>query len=215
MQTIPCPTCNKMIAEDAGTCPKCGHPMTDADRSAGRRFNKRTGIGCLTVIVIIALFNLFGGSSEPDPNQAAVSYQLQEPDTAQAMPYVVLEANSGTVGAGGFLMTEASIQVITTTYPVTEKMLADTAVKATWELRKESKASFVRTFLVIDSAHIGQGDVLAHVEFSPRKEHADGSAAPTWVVTTVAKPIPQDRWESFSSEGLGVFGYETITYKVE
>lgn len=215
MSTIPCPTCNKMIAEDAVTCPKCGHPMTDADRTAGKKFNKRTGIGCLTVIVIIALFNLFGGSSEPDAPKTDASYQLQEPDTAQAMPYVVLDASSGTVGATGFLMTEASIQAIPTAYPVTDKMLADTAVKATWELRKQSKASFVRTFVVIDSDHIGTGDVLARVEFSPRREHVDGTAAPMWIVTTVAKPIPQDRWESFPSEGLGVFGYETIKYQVE
>jgi len=213
MKTMPCPACNKMISFEAATCPKCGHPITDEDRAAGAKFNGRVGIGCLTIVAIVVLFNLFSGSGEKTGSSA--SYQLQEPATPEAMPYVVLESSSGTVGSGGFLITEGSIQAIPTAYPVTEQMLADTTIKAAWEIRKETKASFVRVFLTIDQAHIGQGEILAQVDFSPRKQHADGSAAPTWDVTAVSKPISQDRWDKFPSEGLGSLALITAQYTMD
>lgn len=48
---IPCPSCKKKISVEAQACPKCGQPITDEVRAAGRKKmadNKlATRAGCL------------------------------------------------------------------------------------------------------------------------------------------------------------------------
>lgn len=202
MKTMPCPACNKQVSLQAEACPQCGHPITDKDRNAAVQNGKAGKIGCMLIILLVAGYFFFTSPSEPD--------------TPQAMAYTVLAADNGIIGpTGTYIMTEVSIQANPNTYPVTGSMLADTAVNAAWDFYKKTKGDSIRVWVVIDSAHVGQGDVLAQADYRSKKKNVDGSEAPEWTVKALGRDITKQQWEAFPSSGLGAFTFDRQSYDVK
>ena len=81
---IPCPSCKKKISAEAQACPKCGQPITDGARAAGRKKmaeEKRAGrVGCLIFIgLVLALAWWMNGSTSFDQQaQKAITPTLKK-----------------------------------------------------------------------------------------------------------------------------------------
>ena len=97
---IPCPSCKKKISVEAQACPKCGQPITDEGREAGRKKmkeEKRAGrVGCIFFIIgAIALAVWLGKTDTADkaqPTPAPVSQPAPtpQPATQEAAPKAAL-----------------------------------------------------------------------------------------------------------------------------
>lgn len=84
---IPCPSCKKKISVEAQACPKCGQPITDEGREAGRKKmkeEKRAGrIGCIFfILAALAIAGWLGKTDKVDkaaPTSAPVSQAAPAP----------------------------------------------------------------------------------------------------------------------------------------
>ena len=88
MKTMPCPACKKQVSLQAEACPKCGHPITDEDRAAGKKFNKKLNVGCLTIFVALLLLYLFSGGNKDKVAEApAPVAQAQSQSAVKTFPF--------------------------------------------------------------------------------------------------------------------------------
>lgn len=91
---IPCPSCKKKISVEAQACPKCGQPITDAGREAGRKKmaeEKRNGrVGCIFFIIgAIAIAAWLGKADKTDkapPTPAPISQPAPQPALQEVAP---------------------------------------------------------------------------------------------------------------------------------
>ncbi len=79
---IPCPACKKSISDAAEACPKCGHPISEQDREAGRSKANKRSMGCAVAMLIILVLAIIGNmgskdkaKQEPAANTAAKQSQ--------------------------------------------------------------------------------------------------------------------------------------------
>lgn len=83
---IPCPVCKKKIAGDAEACPKCGHKLTEEERTKALKDAKASKIGCLGLLVVAILIGLALDSCDKDktPKPEAASVQAVAPEREDA-----------------------------------------------------------------------------------------------------------------------------------
>lgn len=84
MSMMPCPACKKRISEDAETCPKCGHPITEADRTVAADKSKKVRVGLFVFVLLFvagAIISEFTGEHR-DPAAKAVKHMLDNPSSA-------------------------------------------------------------------------------------------------------------------------------------
>ncbi|WP_018126161.1 zinc ribbon domain-containing protein [Desulfovibrio oxyclinae] len=74
-----CPACKKNISVETESCPKCGHPITDADREKDRKAKKNAGIGCLVIFAFLALMYVIGQPSSSSTPQETTRQSRPEP----------------------------------------------------------------------------------------------------------------------------------------
>ena len=87
---IPCPSCKKKISVEAQACPKCGQPITDEVRTAGRKKmaeEKRAGrVGCIFFIIGAIAIAVWLGKTDKaakaPPTPAPVSHPAPTPQPA-------------------------------------------------------------------------------------------------------------------------------------
>ena len=110
---FPCPECNKRISDTATSCPKCGHAITQEDIAAAKenqvgiqRSNRKFGIGCGTILVVIWIIGAIMGPGEPDEIDAFVMSRqfvekaLKFPSTAEFCSFT--DARIVDLGEGRF-----------------------------------------------------------------------------------------------------------------
>lgn len=85
---IPCPTCKKKISDAAESCPKCGQPITEQDREAGRMKAKKTRVGCGFALLFVVILSIIGNLSSEDKNSAkqAAAPVANQDQVAEAAP---------------------------------------------------------------------------------------------------------------------------------
>ncbi|WP_143337399.1 zinc ribbon domain-containing protein [Humidesulfovibrio mexicanus] len=94
---IPCPACKKKISDAAEACPKCGQPITEQDREAGRAKVKKGQMGCglalLAVVVLVVIGNL-GSTDKKSTEQAATPTAEQEQVVEATTPTLAYTAEA-------------------------------------------------------------------------------------------------------------------------
>lgn len=86
---IPCPACKKKISDAAEACPKCGQPITEQDREAGRAKVKKGQMGCglaLLAVVILAVIGNLSSTDKKNAGQTAAPAAKQEQAIQAAAP---------------------------------------------------------------------------------------------------------------------------------
>ena len=80
MALITCPECKKKISDTTNSCPKCGYKLTPEKvaeiKKKEQQAQKGCGIGCLAVIIIMALYMIGSFSSDSkktEPSTSSVS----------------------------------------------------------------------------------------------------------------------------------------------
>lgn len=53
MGLLPCPDCGNKVSDAAPVCPKCGRPITEADRATYDQASRAVGYGCLVVALLL------------------------------------------------------------------------------------------------------------------------------------------------------------------
>lgn len=83
---IPCPACKKKISDAAEACPKCGQPITEQDREAGRAKVKKGkmgyGLALLAVVILVIIGNL--GSKDKKSTEQPAAPVVQQEQVAEA-----------------------------------------------------------------------------------------------------------------------------------
>ncbi len=67
---VSCPVCKKKIAADAQRCPKCGHELTEEERTKALKDAKASKIGCLGLLIVAVVIGLVADSCDKDKTQS-------------------------------------------------------------------------------------------------------------------------------------------------
>ncbi|MGH6898985.1 MAG: zinc-ribbon domain-containing protein [Geminicoccaceae bacterium] len=65
MALEPCPNCSKKISPSAGSCPHCGHPLSDKVWNEARRVRRNRGIiGTVLVVLLVGWCSIYSASND-------------------------------------------------------------------------------------------------------------------------------------------------------
>ena len=78
MALITCPACKNTISDSTDTCPQCEHKRQSGKVAEIKEMEQLPigwywVIGCITVIIIFAIFSMLLGTRSPDSNKTTMS----------------------------------------------------------------------------------------------------------------------------------------------
>lgn len=117
----------------------------------------------------------------------ACSDGISQPKTPQAINYKQLLSEKGKIGSASLFERHISLAVPPEQYEsVTQEQIAQTAMKAAWDVYEESKPNIVVIWVQMNKALIGTGSVAGKAVFIPDAK-SKGKDIHTWEVQAVKK----------------------------
>lgn len=161
-----CSKCKQEVGQSVKECPHCGqkYPWVNT---------KQTSIGCLIIIVaivgVISLVRLIDGD---------VSQQKKLPDMSLAKPYEVVSSNDFSF-PGRKRVSRSIIAPSAKSY----EERAHTAIKAAYDLQKESGAVVASIWVLSSPLLDGKGDLFALSNYAIDGSGYSGNQGWTWEVS--------------------------------
>lgn len=180
--TTTCPKCKNIFPAKLPACPKCGHELTDAERDAGIKKNKKNMIGCLSLMVIAAVVYFAWPQKEVQPP----SYTL--------LPYSHAQTKDTSARADR-KRARVSLVLDAAASPVTAENLAATCMSAAKYYTDETSAKALQV-IIYDQQGTDWGHTqLARCSYSPDNGGWSGSQNWTWEDVTAAERTtsPQEK----------------------